>query len=212
MGTLMRYLGAGLCAIGGTTLVFATIDWMNRPLPENRVKVAKRQVLFEVRKERKPPPRKRMRQQQAPPRRTKPARAPLPNLATDVGGASFGIPPIATDTLAAAQDQLLGAKSALANVVMTAGAVDQPPRAIAASSPSYPARARAQGVEGYVKIRLLVGADGQVVEAKILDAQPRGVFEQSASSAVRQWRFSPATYKGQPVKLWVVQTVRFKLG
>jgi protein TonB len=209
---LLRILGATGIALGGTALVFQTLDWMNRAAPPPKKKVAKKTVAFKVKKKRKQKVRRKTPQRQQPRRRTRSARAPIPNLSTNLSGVNFGIPPIGTDALAGAQDKLLGGESALEDVVMTARSVDKKPKPASPVSPSYPPRARAKGIQGFVKFKLLIGTDGGVVEVKVLDSQPKGVFDEAATGAIRQWRFSPALYRGQPVKLWVEQTLRFKLG
>jgi protein TonB len=208
-----RFFAAVVIGLGGTALVFQLLDWMNRAAPPPARKPGKAAVDFSV----APAPKKkqlrrRVQQRRRPPRRVSRPRAPLPNLATSLSGVNFGIPPISTDALAGAQDNLLGADSALDDVVMTARSVDVPPRPAEQVPPRYPPRARAEGVTGHVKLRLLVGQDGRVVEARVLDSTPRGIFDASAISAVRQWRYSPARYRGQPVKMWAEMVMRFNLG
>jgi protein TonB len=199
--------------LGGTALVFQLLDWMNRAAPPPKKRVAKAAVDFTVApKQRKKKIQRRVRPKRQTPRRVSRPRAPLPNLATSLSGVNFGIPPISADTFASAQDSLLGADSALNDVVMTASSVDEPPKPAEQVSPHYPPRARAEGVTGHVKLRLLVGQDGRVVEVKVLDSTPEGVFDQSALSAIRQWRYSPARYRGQPVKMWAEMVMRFNLG
>jgi TonB family protein len=46
---------------------------------------------------------------------------------------------------------------------------------------------------------------------KVLDASPRGVFEEVAAEAIRTWEFEPGVYKGESVSGWVTQTIRFEL-
>jgi protein TonB len=62
-----------------------------------------------------------------------------------------------------------------------------------------------------VKLNLLINTDGEVEKARILEAEPRGVFEDSATAAVSRWRFEPPRYNGEPVKMWFKQTVKFEL-
>lgn len=57
--------------------------------------------------------------------------------------------------------------------------------------PKYPVKAAREGVEGYVKIRFNVSADGNVEDAAIIEANPPRVFERAALDAVRQWRYKP---------------------
>jgi TonB family protein len=63
--------------------------------------------------------------------------------------------------------------------------------AISLDLPDYPKRAFRTGRQGWVIMRLDVGADGTVVEAEAQRALPTGLFEKSAERAARQWRFQP---------------------
>lgn len=76
--------------------------------------------------------------------------------------------------------------------------------------PTYPAGARAAGLEGWVRVRYAVGADGAVLNPQVLEASPEGVFDASARAAVARWRYAP-----DPRGLgWeaVESVVRFELG
>jgi protein TonB len=96
-------------------------------------------------------------------------------------------------------------------MVMTEESVDVAPRPRERHAPAYPPRARAKGITGVVTLSLLIGADGRVERVKVLNAEPSGVFEQTAISAVEQWYFEPAFYKGERVKVWARQVLRFNL-
>ncbi|MCB9641434.1 MAG: energy transducer TonB [Myxococcales bacterium] len=135
----------------------------------------------------------------------------MPQLSAALSGFSFGIPGLAATGLEGASDRLVGQAADASKLVMTEDSVDTPPRAVHRVAAAYPARARARNVTGYVKLRLLIGADGSVLEADVVEAQPTGVFEQAALQAVRQWRFSPAMYKGKAVKLRATQMIQFTL-
>lgn len=92
-----------------------------------------------------------------------------------------------------------------------ASAVDQPPQAISRRFPRYPAEAEARGIEGRVVLRLLIDAQGRVETARVVRAEPPGVFEAAAQAAVRSWRFTPARDGGKAVPVWAQQTLRFDL-
>ena len=89
--------------------------------------------------------------------------------------------------------------------------VDVPPRPLVQSPMQYPPRAKAAGVTGYVLLSVLIGPTGQVEKVKVLEAQPAGVFDDIAVSGVQTWKFEPATYKGENVRVWAKQRVRFDL-
>jgi protein TonB len=85
------------------------------------------------------------------------------------------------------------------------------PRACAVPPEEYPARARREGFEGDVRLRLLVDAEGRVREATVLSDPGRGLGPAAAEIARRHCRFEPALRQGQPVATEVPFTVRFVL-
>jgi protein TonB len=58
-------------------------------------------------------------------------------------------------------------------------------------------------------VHLLIARDGSVELSKILESEPQGVFENTVLSGIQDWRFTPARYKGDFVKVWVKQKVSF---
>lgn len=75
---------------------------------------------------------------------------------------------------------------------------DAPLQLVSGTGAVYPPDARAAGIEGYVVVRYDVAADGRVVNARAVRAEPRGVFEESALQAVSRWRFSEPRRDGEP--------------
>lgn len=65
------------------------------------------------------------------------------------------------------------------------------PQLIATVEPRYPAIAKAAKIEGYVLIEYGINAEGEVVNPKVIKAEPPEVFEQAALMAVSRWRFRP---------------------
>ena len=76
----------------------------------------------------------------------------------------------------------------------------------------YTAAARAEGIEGKLKLRVVVGADGAVVSVEILSSvSPE--LDAAAVAAVKHWRFKPAMACGKPVAGGTyVLARRFELG
>ena len=77
-------------------------------------------------------------------------------------------------------------------------------------APVYTSEAMRAKVQGSVELEAVVGPDGTVERARVtrslhpdLDAQ--------ALSAIRQWRFEPATLDGKPVVTWMRFTMDFRL-
>lgn len=89
--------------------------------------------------------------------------------------------------------------------------VDRPARVLQRSAPEYPAVARNKGIAGTVMIKILISASGSVEDARVENASPPGVFEDSALRAVRSWRFEPAIQKGKAVTAWLSQKIRYEL-
>jgi protein TonB len=87
--------------------------------------------------------------------------------------------------------------------------VDVLPEPVTRVPPSYPDSARKAGISGTVTVQAFVKTDGSVGATRILESV-RGLDE-AADTAVRQWRFKPATLKGQPVDWWVSVPVKFSL-
>lgn len=93
-----------------------------------------------------------------------------------------------------------------------AGEVDQAPRTLVQMKPVYPFRAKRMGIEGWVRVRFLVDAEGRPANIQILEAEPAGVFEDAVIQAISGWRFEAAFKDGRKVASWVVTPIRFQLG
>ena len=85
-----------------------------------------------------------------------------------------------------------------------------PPRLVHEVPPDYTERARRAGVEGEVLLEIVVTAQGAVSEVRVLRRLGSGLDEE-AVSAVRQWRFTPASRQGTSVAVIVEVAVGFSL-
>lgn len=85
-----------------------------------------------------------------------------------------------------------------------------PPRPTEQIPPQYPEQAAAEGLEGRVLVKVLVGADGTVKDVSVEESTDP-VFDAAAVKAVLQWHFEPATRGGQPVEASVVIPFDFNL-
>ena len=89
--------------------------------------------------------------------------------------------------------------------------VDVMPKILEANV-KYPEEARARGEQGLVQVKALVGKDGRVIEAAVESGQPvPEVLAKAAVESVKGWSFEPARAKGEPVEIWVVVPVRYRL-
>lgn len=95
--------------------------------------------------------------------------------------------------------------------VYSASELDKSLTPIAPVPPVYPFRARQKGIEGWVRVKFMVTRQGRVKDPRVVEADPREVFDSSVLNAVSQWRFSPGTIEGVAVNTYVETTVQFKL-
>ncbi len=65
------------------------------------------------------------------------------------------------------------------------------PRVLRTQQPVYPDLAARRGIEGTVVLDFALTAQGRVRDARIVSADPAGVFDAAALAALRGWRFAP---------------------
>ena len=75
----------------------------------------------------------------------------------------------------------------------------------------YPDIARKAGIEGRVIVRVLVGTDGSVKDAKILKSLGHTGCDEAAINAIKAVRWTPAKQRDRPVQVWVGIPVIFRL-
>jgi protein TonB len=91
-----------------------------------------------------------------------------------------------------------------------ATAVDSFPVALNNPRPLYTEEARKNKIQGTVRARVLVGADGGVKQVRIARGLPDGLNEEAIRAAY-QIRFRPALKNGQPVAYWMPVEIAFTL-
>jgi len=111
-------------------------------------------------------------------------------------GAVAGPPPVMEDTLPARGVPVR---------------VDQPPVAIAQPRPNYPDIAREAGIEGNVRVYILIGKDGHVLRAELDDKVHVPMLDASALEGAKRWVFTPAYVNGHPVAVWETLPFEFTL-
>ena len=88
-------------------------------------------------------------------------------------------------------------------------AVEQEPVRLAIDPPVYPEMAAAAGAEGTVIVRVLVGKDGKVKDAVIMDGI--SMLDEAALTCARTAIFRPALLQNRPVEIWALMPIVFKL-
>jgi bla regulator protein BlaR1 len=78
--------------------------------------------------------------------------------------------------------------------------------------PYYPKEAFEKKIEGFVIIEFTISDTGAVKNAKVINANPKGIFEQAALTAARQWEYKPTKKNGKAVEVpGVTIRLSFKL-
>jgi len=78
-------------------------------------------------------------------------------------------------------------------------------------APPFTAAAREGKVEGSVLLKVVLGKDGAVRDARVLRGLGYGLDESAAETVAKRWQFKPATLNGRPVNAEVLVEVNFRL-
>jgi len=204
-----QHLAGIVSMLFGLILVFGLIIILNhymgkieRTLPQEVTEISMtREIKQEPKKEiKKVEPKKQVTRPQAP--------APFKGFDTALSGIDLGMLGLDDGQGRDLDDRLLGKTG---NAVMTADLVDVPPKPITRGAFKYPPAAKKNGVKGYVLLSVLVEVDGSVNQVQVLESNPSGIFDAAALNGIRSWHFEPAKYKGDTVRVWAKQKIRFDL-
>jgi len=89
--------------------------------------------------------------------------------------------------------------------------VDVYPELVTGAEPRYPDLARDAGVEGVVRVLMLVGLDGRVARAVVAPGGSVPMLDDAALAAAGSCVFTPALANDHAVKVWVSRSYRFRL-
>jgi TonB family protein len=113
------------------------------------------------------------------------------------------------EALAAKEKAEAEAREKAKAAAVRVGGKIRPPTKVKDVQPVYPAAAKSARVSGVVIVEATIGADGKVIDAKVLRSVP--MLDQSALDAVKQWEFTPTLLNGKPVPVVMTVTINFKL-
>jgi periplasmic protein TonB len=117
--------------------------------------------------------------------------------------------PPRTAAPAETQSSIVGSTAVVAAVVVV------PPRPVAGMAtnraPAYPESARRRREQGRVELRVNVSADGMPIDVSVAGTSGYPSLDAAAQSAVRQWRFIPATQAGRSVAAIADVPIQFRL-
>jgi protein TonB len=77
------------------------------------------------------------------------------------------------------------------------------------TTPRYPPQARADHIQGDVILHAIIDKEGYISELQVLAGDD--LLAQSALQAVRQWRYKPMLFDGEPAEVDTTITITFSL-
>ena len=204
-----QYWAGFVSMLFGPVLVFGLVVLMNQYMGKIDRVPAQEVTEISMTKEIKPEPKKEIKKVEPKKQVTRPqAPAPFKGLDTALSGIDLGSLGLDDGQGRGLDDGLLGKTG---NAVMTADLVDVPPKPLSRGAFKYPPAAKREGIKGYVVLSVLVEADGSVNQVQVLESNPSGIFDSAALQGIRAWHFEPAKYKGDTVRVWAKQRIRFDL-
>ena len=76
---------------------------------------------------------------------------------------------------------------------------DKAATAIVRIDPRYPVEAAKNGIEGWVKLSFSIDETGTVVEVKVIDSEPKRIFDREAVKALKSWKYQPQWANGKAI-------------
>lgn len=77
-------------------------------------------------------------------------------------------------------------------------------------APPYPKEALARKQGGRVLLHVLVATDGSVKDVRVVESEPKGVFDAVSIEAAKRWKLPPEVKGSKPVEAWLQVPVTFE--
>lgn len=212
--TIVEYLLSVLLGLICATITFISIPLLSKISIKHSRNIQYQHVLITQRRPPQPPPpendrriepQERQQPKQAQKRQNMPQpelNIPTSNLTAGLGGT------IAISGLLKTDFEV---SDSLFVTAFKSIEVDQPPRLLRSVPPQYPFDAQQKGIEGRVVLRFVVDCGGRVQEPQVVEAEPEGIFEESALAAVVKYLFKPAMKGGKAVDCIVKLPIGYDL-
>ncbi len=113
---------------------------------------------------------------------------------------------------AAPQQAAAAPEKAAAAPTEVASAVNSDAVLLKGANPIYPTAALRAGQSGWVVVGFTITPEGRTSDVRVVDAQPRHVFDRAAMEAVSRYRFKPAMHDGTAVASTKQQKIEFSTG
>jgi protein TonB len=91
------------------------------------------------------------------------------------------------------------------------GEVSGKPKVVRIVQVVYPVVARKKRITGQVLVRFHLDEHGTVSHLHVKSAEPPDIFDRNTLTALRQWRFQPASHNSRAVPVWVELPIEFEL-
>ncbi|HEX6999020.1 MAG TPA: energy transducer TonB [Gammaproteobacteria bacterium] len=186
---------------GGTfTLSMFWLLWhlVSGPLPEAQTTEARRIEFTRMRRDTEVQTRREEKVEREQP----PPTPEVPRMSISTGS---------LDNNVAQLTPVVDARSAMSRLTLTPGS-DTDVIPLVRIAPEYPPRALSRGIEGWVQVQFTITPTGTVKDPVVVNADPKGVFEDAALRAISRWRYNPKIEGGVAVERVGVQTIiRFQL-
>ena len=188
----MRYIGALLVAAAVTIGLFYLMQSLISSGEGAMSEPVKGSVLDFVRTPDPEQVQEKERKPERPPEPEQPPEdLPQPDMSSDVDTDSSGSYDFSADVSASAD---IGNGASLQ-------ASDGEYLPIVKVQATYPRRALQRGIEGYVVVEFTVTKQGSVKNPVVVEAEPQGIFEDSAMEAVLKFKYKPRVIDGEPVEV-----------
>jgi protein TonB len=56
-----------------------------------------------------------------------------------------------------------------------------------------------KGIEGWVLVEFIITAGGTVADARVIDSEPKVIFDRETLRAIKRWKYQPKIVDGQAV-------------
>ena len=109
------------------------------------------------------------------------------------------VPSEVTGNSIAIQVPGLGISTSTIATIAKGGMSDGDARPIVRIAPKYPIQAQRDGKEGWVQLAFSITKAGAVNDVRVIDSEPKRVFDKEAIRALRKWKYKAKFIDGQPI-------------
>ena len=210
-----RLLGLGAAILFHALLLYGLTSGLGREVLQKVQKTVNVAIIEEPKPPPPPPPPEDTPPPKASPRAVRP-KAYVPEVETRVKPSPESDRAI-TSTSDSTADVTSPIQTAVAAVAPAAPPTPPKPKVVSprlmagCALPRYPQRSLENAEEGLVVFQFLVGLDGVVKEAVLVQSSGHARLDEAAKLAFQKCKFTPGSINGAPAQTWVRQPFRWRL-